>query len=272
MPLAVILFERYFVADPADRNLLCLNDQDKRELVVFRNLGVVVWILCFVFLSGWLVYEGTNRRPIRHLFESQWLHFGGKPLLNLTKTVDSCLRFGGQVVRGCVVNMLLLISVIWVAEGWVLAVLIFLTIRQIRNRSNPRTVTDLCLVIVGCMGCYFGMRMFNEAEYKFLILLNVTLGILGGVGVWTLRPRLGTDGMPGLLEVFEFPVALDLISMIRPPEWVNRRRQFLRQLYSFDYNTTPVRPVDENNRRNRAVEVYIQQCRRFSTALFYSMR
>lgn len=106
-----------------------------------------------------------------------------------------------------------------------IAAVFFWGYRNLRSRWNPPAATVLCLVILACLGCYLGMHMFNEAEYKFLILLNVTVGILGGLAVSTLRTRLRPVGMLGLLLIFGAPVALDMAPMIYPYSW-SRTPQF----------------------------------------------
>jgi hypothetical protein len=105
---------------------------------------------------------------------------------------------------------------------------IILAYRDLRCRWNPHAATVLILVIVACLGCYLGIHMFNEAEYKFLILLDVGVGILGGLAVSTLRTRLHPAWMLGLLLVFGSPVAVDLGSDLRPYSW-SRTPKFLER-------------------------------------------
>jgi hypothetical protein len=102
---------------------------------------------------------------------------------------------------------------------------ILLAYRDLRCRWNPQAVTVLILVILACLGCYLGIHLFNEAEYKFLILLDVGVGILGGLAVSTLQVRLRPAWMLGLFLAFNSPVAIDLAPTIRPYSW-SRTPQF----------------------------------------------
>jgi hypothetical protein len=117
-----------------------------------------------------------------------------------------------------------------------ITILILLAYRDLRCRWDPQAATVLMLVIVACLGCYLGMHMFNEAEYKFLILLDVGIGILGGLAVSSLRTRLRPAWMLVLLLGLASPVAVAFDLMIRPYSW-SRTPQFLERgttLYYFD--------------------------------------
>ncbi|NLH16108.1 MAG: hypothetical protein GX455_05985, partial [Phycisphaerae bacterium] len=133
--------------------------------------------------------------------------------------------------------------------------IILLEFRSLRSHWNPQAAAVLMLVFLACLGCYLGMHMFNEAEYKFLILLNITVGIVGGLALSTLRTRLRPGWMFVLLLVFGSPAIFAFDPTIRPYSW--SRTPLFRQhgttllffdplqdeLYRWIRNSTPANAV-----------------------------
>jgi hypothetical protein len=177
----------------------------------------------------YLVWEGIRSRRFRWISLMQILIPLGLsmilvvPFLNMisgSEVSQKVLVLNPQWMLRSGFNVLLRLGPI--------TVLILLAYRDLRCRWNPQAATVLMLVILACLGCYLGIHMFNEAEYKFLILLDVGVGILGGLAVSSLRTRLRPGGMLGLLLAFSSPVAMDMGPTIRPYSW-SRTPQFLER-------------------------------------------
>lgn len=207
-------------------------------------------------VAMYLVWEGIRPRRFRWISILQILIPLGLsmvlvvPFLNLIagQGIAQKIQFlnPGWIFRGGF-NILLRLAPI--------TVVILLAYRHLHSRWNPQAATVLILVIMACLGCYLGMHMYNEAEYKFLILLDVGVGILGGLAISTLRIRLRWVGMLGLFLAFGSGVVIDMVPTIRPYSW-SRTPLFLERgttlsfihplqdkLYQWIRQVTPVNAV-----------------------------
>jgi hypothetical protein len=195
-------------------------------LIAAASCGLVYPLMYPAMCAGggivvlYLVWEGIRSRRFRWTLLMQILIPLG---LSTILVVPFLNMITGQEVG----QKILILNPKWILRSGINAViilgpiagLIMLEFRNLRCRWNPQAVRVLMLVILACLGCYLGMHMFNDAEYKYLILLEIGVGILGGLAVSSLQTRLRPVWMLMLFLGFGSPVAFAFDLMIRPYSW-----------------------------------------------------
>lgn len=84
-------------------------------------------------------------------------------------------------------------------------VVIFISRKFLLSRLSVQPVTVLLITILGTAGCYIFIHMQRSNEYKFLILLTVMAGILGGIALYAMKQHFHKSFVLILLLLFLLP-------------------------------------------------------------------
>jgi hypothetical protein len=103
---------------------------------------------------------------------------------------------------------------------WPLLLLIALEWKSMCRRWNPEAALVLAATLVACLGCYLGMHMFHQAEYKSLILVGVCTGVFGGMAFARIRTRLHPLAFVLLIGIFLGSMVQYLAPMAMARSWV----------------------------------------------------
>jgi hypothetical protein len=86
-----------------------------------------------------------------------------------------------------------------------LLIITLMNIKYLVNRLNSRVFLVLLVVMMGNAACYLFIHIPDSAEYKFLLLSTVTLGILAGLALHNMKRWCHKTVVLILMLLFLFP-------------------------------------------------------------------
>ncbi len=147
-------------------SIFLLIRENLKSKLITEKLPIV---LCFIFLSIFMLKMGINRADLEHIYFSFWI-----PMLVILSLHERnvAIKIGAGVFIGVIFTAAILLLISPRIYGLVLVVgILFFTVARISNEGiNKSSRIFFKLMIVGCLGSisYMGVKSFSNGQYAWV--------------------------------------------------------------------------------------------------------